>query len=268
MTAEEAGQLWQTPERWEIFERLGGVSEPLRIPDLVGYVRSLGFAEFSLPLPAEPASPFLASQMLHGSERVGNIFLAGRGDGREFSAEDEQTLVMFAAQAALVIANARTHREERRARADLETLIDTSPVGVVVFDALTGAPKSFNREARRIADMLRDPDQSPETLLEVITCVRADGREFSLREFPLAELLSASERVRAEEIVLAPALSTVGIVAFCRIAALISFNLPSRSGLMTATCSRTPFRVARSSSRSPNQPGRSNSLRRYGLSPC
>ena len=202
MTAEEAGQLWQTPERWEIFERLGGLSEPLRIPDLVGYVRSLGFAEFSLPLPAEPESPFLASQMLHGSERVGNIFLAGRGDGREFSPEDEQTLVMFAAQAALVIANARTHREERRARADLETLIDTSPVGVVVFDALTGAPKSFNREARRIADMLRDPDQTPEMLLDVITCVRADGREYSLREFPLAELLSASERVRAEEIVL------------------------------------------------------------------
>ena len=113
MTAEEAEQLWQTPEGQAIFERLGSVSEPLRIPDLVGYVRSLGFAEFSLPLPAEPASPFLAAQVFHGSERVGNIFLAGREDGREFSAEDEQTLVMFAAQAALVIANARTHREER-----------------------------------------------------------------------------------------------------------------------------------------------------------
>ena len=201
-TAEEAEQLWQTPGRWEIFERLGGLSEPLRIPDLVGYVRSLGFADFSLPLPAEPAVPFLASQMLHGSERVGNIFLAGRGDGREFSPEDEQTLVMFAAQAALVITNARTHREERRTRADLETLIDTSPVAVVVFDALTGAPKSFNREARRIADMLRDPDQTPEMLLDVITCVRADGREFSLREFPLAELLSVGETLRAEEVVM------------------------------------------------------------------
>ena len=202
MTAEEAEQLWQTPEGQEIFERLGGLSEPLRIPDLVGYVRSLGFAEFSLPLPASPASPFLASQMLHGSKRVGNIFLAGRGDGREFSTEDEQTLVMFAAQAALVIANARQHRKERRARTDLETLIDTSPVGVVVFDALTGAPKSLNREARRMADMLRYPDQSPEMLLDVITCVRADGREVSLREFPMAELLSTTERVRAEEIVL------------------------------------------------------------------
>ncbi len=202
MDAEAAEQIWQTPERWEIFERLGSVSEPLRLPDLVGYVRSLGFAGFRLPLPVEPAVPFLASQMHHRSERVGNIFLAGREDGREFSREDEQILVMFASQAALVIANARRHREERRARADLETLIDTSPVGVVVFDALTGAPKSLNREARRIADSLRDRDQTPEMLLDVITLRRADGREVSLREFPLAELLSVGETLRAEEIVL------------------------------------------------------------------
>ena len=45
---------------------------------------------------------------------------------------------MFASQAALVIANARRHRDELRARADLEALIDTSPVGVVVFDARGG----------------------------------------------------------------------------------------------------------------------------------
>ena len=48
----------------------------------------------------------------------------------EFTAEDEETLVMFASQAALVIANARRHRDEQRARADLETLVNTTPVGV------------------------------------------------------------------------------------------------------------------------------------------
>ena len=112
---------------------------------------------------------------------------------------------MFASQAALVIANASRHREERRARADLETLMDTSPVGVVVFDAATGEPKSFNREAGRIVDSLRNPDQFPEDLLDVLTFRRADGREVSLREFPMAEIMStaeAAETVRAEEVVL------------------------------------------------------------------
>ena len=56
---------------------------------------------------------------------------------------------MFASQVALVIANARRHREERRARADLETLVNTVPVGVTVLDGSTGKVR-FNQEARRI----------------------------------------------------------------------------------------------------------------------
>ena len=92
-------------------------------------------------------------------------------------------------------------RALRKAKADLETLIDTSPVGVVVFDVGTGSV-SFNQETRRIVDGLRDEDQLPEQLLEVLTIVRADGTEISLEELPLAQALSASETVRAEEIVM------------------------------------------------------------------
>ncbi len=108
---------------------------------------------------------------------------------------------MFASQAALVIANAGAHREERQARADLETLVNTSPVGVVVFAARTGAV-SFNREAVRIVGGLLNEGQGPEEIVDAVTCVRGDGREISLRELPLAELLSKGETVRAEEIAL------------------------------------------------------------------
>ena len=79
-------------------------------------------------------------------------------------------------------------------------MIDTSPVGVVVFDARTGVPRSLNREARRIVDGLRDPDQTPEMLLDTVTCRRADGREVSLADLPLSDLLSSGETIRAEEI--------------------------------------------------------------------
>ena len=109
---------------------------------------------------------------------------------------------MFASQAALVIANARRYREEQRARADLETLVNTSPVGVVVFDAGTVVPSLINREALRIVNGLRNPDQSPEQLLEILTFRRADGREVSLKEYPLARVLRSGETVRAEEIVI------------------------------------------------------------------
>ena len=122
--------------------------------------------------------------------------------GLDFTQEDEDTLLMFASQAAMAITNARRHREEQRARADLETLVNTCPVGVVVFDAKTGAPSSLNREGRRIVDGLRNPDQSAEELLQTLTYRRADGREISLQEFPIAQALSTGETVRAEEIVM------------------------------------------------------------------
>ena len=145
---------------------------------------------------------FLASPVFHRGERVANVYLAGKDDGEEFTREDEETLVMFASQAALVIANARRHKDEQKARADLEAVIDTSPVGVVVFNARTGAMVSINREARRIVDRLRDHDQSLEQLLEVITVVRADGREMPLDQLPMAQALQSGETVRAEEIVM------------------------------------------------------------------
>ena len=202
LTAPEAEGLWLLPEGQRIFASLSGISEPLRIPDLVEHIRSLGFVGFSIPLLAGRVLPFLAAPMFHRGALMGHIFVGGKDRGGEFTQADEETLVMFASQVALVIANARTYRDEQRARNDLETLVNTSPVGVVVFDAQTGAPVSLNREAVRIVESLREPEQSPEGLLEVVTFARADGRELSLKEFPMAELLSAGETVRAEEIVL------------------------------------------------------------------
>ena len=199
LSGDESEQLWLMPDGLRIFQALTGISEPLRLTDLVEHLGGLGL---TAPTPVGPVYSFMAAPMFHRGVLVGHVFVGDTEDGREFTQEDEETLVMFASQAALVIANARTHREERQARADLETLVNTSPVGVVVLDARTGAPVSVNREAMRIVDGLLDEGQGPETLLEVVTFVRADGREFSLGELPLAEVLRAGDTVRAEEIVL------------------------------------------------------------------
>ncbi len=201
LSSQEEERLWLLPEGTRVFESLIANSEPVRVPDLVGYVRSLGFTSFSLPLPVGQAFPFLAVPMFHRGVRVGHLFLGDR-EGGEFTQIDEETLVMFASQAALVISNARTHREERQARADLETLVNTSPVGVVVLDAKTGAAEYVNREAMRIVGSLQEEDDQTEDLLEVMTCTRGDGKEVSLREFTVAELISPGETIRAEEIVL------------------------------------------------------------------
>ena len=197
LTEDEHRGLWEMSQGLEFFEYLSGLEEPLRVSNIAGHLDALGMPEFSPPV---SASALLVAPIRHRGVGVGTIYLAHETAGREFSREDEETLVMFASQAALVIANARRYREEQRAKADLETLVNTSPVGVVVFDAPTGTASFVNREARRIVDGLRSPDQSAEDLLEILTFRRADGREVSLREYPLARALSSGETLRAEEI--------------------------------------------------------------------
>ena len=200
LTPDEARRLWELPAGQQFFQYLSGLPGPLRVGDFADHVRSMGLPQLRPPV---PVSSFLAAPLRHQGAAVGNINVARSEPAQEFTREDEETLVMFASQAALVIANARRHRDELRARSDLETLIDTSPVGVVVFDLGTGTPVSFNREALRILDALRTPGHPLEQLLEVLTVRRADGSEFSLEKFPLARALATSETVRAEEIVIA-----------------------------------------------------------------
>ena len=196
LTPEERQRLLDMPDGLPLYEYLRDFPGPLRLRDLGAHAKSIG-GPGELQLNA-----FLGTPILHRGVHVGNFYLANEEVGREFTDEDEEVLELFAAQAATAIANARRHRDEQRARADLEALIDTSPVGVVVFDARSGEVASVNREAKRIVSDLWEPGQSAQHILEALTIRRADGREISLEESPLARALSEAATVRAEEIIL------------------------------------------------------------------
>ena len=194
---EEERQLMEWPPALRFFEHLRDLPGPLRLADVPAYIRSLGY----VPDPILPKT-FQATPMLHRGVHVGTFFLGKKQGGHEFTDEDEEVLVLFASQAAAAIANARTHRDEQRARSSLEALVDTSPVGVVVFDAKTGQPVSFNREARRIVEGLRMPGHGVEQLLEILTCRFSDGSEVALAEYPIKRVIDDAVTMRAEEVVL------------------------------------------------------------------
>ena len=196
-TPDEHEEMSTWGDGTRLFEYLRDQPGPMRIADLPQYLRSLGFSGDVVPCKTAQGAP------IHGrGVHVGTLFVGRKEPGREFTAADEEVLVLFASQAATAIANARAYRDEQRARARVEALVDTSPIGVVVFDARTGNALSINREAKRIVEGLLIPERPPEQLLEVVTCVRADGREVALTEFPMAQVLSTAETVRNEEIVL------------------------------------------------------------------
>ncbi len=186
-TLDESGQ----PEE---FSALGFTEEELRqLPDLRSLADS---ADLTAP------NAFHRTPMRHQGRRVGDILLAGRDTAREPAEDEQMVLELFASQAATAVANARTHRNEQRVRADLEALVDTCPVGVVVLDARTAHPVYFNREARRIAEGVRLPEGALEDVMDVLRCRFSDGREYALDEFPLAQELSNAQTLLAEEIVL------------------------------------------------------------------
>ena len=149
-----------------------------------------------------PMKTFLGMPIRHGDELFGNIYLAEKEDGQEFTLDDEDTIVMFASQAAMAISNALKYRAEQRAKSDLEALLNSSPIGVLVFDAKTGAVLSLNDETRRMLDGISWQVDSLEHLLSAMTFRRADGREICLAELPLVKVLRSGETVRAEEMVI------------------------------------------------------------------
>ena len=188
-TPEEERALAAWPERAQLFAYFRHLPGPLRVADLSVHVRALGIE----PAPMFSRS-FQGTPMRHRGAGVGSFFLADKADGEAFTEADEATLVLFAQQAAAALANARAHREEQRTRADLEALVETCPVGVVVLDAAGGAPVSLNREARRILAGFGAAEAPPARLREALVCRRGDGREVTLGD------LAHAETVRAEEV--------------------------------------------------------------------
>ncbi len=194
-TQDEHRAIAEWSEGPRLFEHFRDLQGPLRIADVPSHVRALGFSPDRLPW-----GTFQGTPMHHRGIHVGNFYLVEKEGDDPFTDGDEEVLVLFASQAAAAIANARTYRAERQARADLEALVETSPVGVVVFDAGTGSLVSLNREAKRIVEGLRMPGRPAEDLLGILTCRFADGREIALGQLPLTSALSGAETVRAEEI--------------------------------------------------------------------
>ena len=196
-TPDEHRQLAEWPEGPKLFAHMLGQPGAMRLNDLPSYMRALGLTSEIITR----SKTLQVMPMRHRDQHVGHFFLGEKEGGAEFTDEDEEVLVLFASQAAAAIANARTYHDERRARADLEALVDTSPVGVVVFDPQTGHAMTFNREARRIVQGLGLPEHPTGRVLEAITCRFADGREVALEKSAISNSFVNATAVRAEEVV-------------------------------------------------------------------
>ena len=196
MSPDEERQLRDLPHVSRLGEHMEEAAKPLRIENLSSH-----FASLDLPGHALMEGSFLGMANRRQGVPVGGLYLFGKQDGREFTKEDEGIIALYAMAMAAIV-NDHKHHDEQQARADLEALIETTPVGIVIFDAKSGTMLMINREARRIVGDLCTPGHPAEDLLKVIRVTRADGSEIALEEYPLARFLGKAEVVRAEEIII------------------------------------------------------------------
>jgi len=194
-TPHEKRQFAEWADGPRLFVHLRDLAGPLRLADLPDYVHERGFSPDLMR-----SKTLLSMPMRHRGEQVGNFFLAVKADAENFTNEDEELMALFASQAAAAIINARAHRDEQRARTDLEALVETSPMGVAVCDAKSGRVVSANLEVYRIVAGLIPPEMDPREAMKALTIRFANGHEVALDAFPLARVLGDARTMRAEEV--------------------------------------------------------------------
>ena len=197
LSDEERGRMQVSPKGLGLLGYMNEITGPLRLADISSHPNSVGFPENHPPM-----RTFLGMPIRHRGEHVGNIYLTEKEGGKGFTIEDQNVLVMFASQAGAAIFNARRYREERQAKADLEALVNISPVGVLVFDAETGDLLSANDETRRIVGKLNSRGRSLSQLLEVLSLRRPDGSDIPVDELPTTKALRLGENVLNDEVVI------------------------------------------------------------------
>jgi signal transduction histidine kinase len=107
---------------------------PLRLRDLTADPRAVGF-----PPGHPPMRTFLGVPIAVRGVAYGNLYLAEKAGGREFTAEDQEVLTLLAAQAAIAIENVRLYEAATGWSKQLESLneignalADETDVGVLL----------------------------------------------------------------------------------------------------------------------------------------
>jgi len=118
----------------------------LRLPDIRQDSRSVGFPPNHPPMRSLVAAPILC-----GGPFRGNLYLAEKAGGAEFTAEDEESLVRFATTAAIAIDNAYLHRRLN----DLAVSEERLRIAHEMHDGLAQVLAYVNTKAQAVREHLR-----------------------------------------------------------------------------------------------------------------
>ncbi|MBI2941742.1 MAG: GAF domain-containing protein [Chloroflexi bacterium] len=170
--------------------------QPIRVPDVRQHAAFAGF-----PAHHPAMTSFLGVPISYHGRSMGNLYLANKVGAEEFSEEDQRAIEVLARHAALAVEHARVHDqlvrdivERRRAEAErehlleqldservwLRTVIDRSPVGIILLEGAGGERIVANRRAE---ELFGHPIPGTAGLAGYVGEIRhADGTTFSLED--------------------------------------------------------------------------------------
>ncbi|MFG1868359.1 sensor histidine kinase [Micromonospora arborensis] len=164
ITPEQHEQIGDLPHGRGVLGLLIDDPQPLRMPDITQHPRSFGF-----PANHPPMHSFLGVPVRIRDQVFGNLYLAEKEGGAQFTEDDEEIVVALAAAAGVAIENARlyalAHRRERWLAATAE--ITTVLLGEV-------------RRADALALVARRAREVSEAELALMLLYDADAEQFTV----------------------------------------------------------------------------------------
>ena len=119
--------------------------KPVRISDIAKHARSVGF-----PPHHPPMKSFLGAPILAMGKVFGNIYLTEKRNAKEFSEDDEISLVVLATQAGVAVANASLYEDMRQRERWLDALHDITSEILAGADVDSVLPR-IAEDARALA---------------------------------------------------------------------------------------------------------------------
>ncbi|PCC71982.1 PAS domain S-box-containing protein [Nannocystis exedens] len=144
VTAEQAERIGRAPRPVGLLGAVALQGRAVRLRDVGQSRERVGF-----PPGHPPMHSFLGVPILYEGRSRGNLYLADKQGGGEFTAEDQQALELLAARAGTALETARLYHEKAQATTWLRGAIDGLPEAVILAEV--GGQVSLNAAARELA---------------------------------------------------------------------------------------------------------------------
>ena len=148
ISPEDRDRIGDPPEGKGVLGVVLQEGKPLRLADIGQHPASAGF-----PANHPAMRSFLGVPVIFDGVVLGNLYLADKAGAEEFSAEDENIVTLFAAQAAVAMENARLFEAETRRSAQLDVLNLMGQELARIFD--------LDLLLKKVAELLREGFQYP-----------------------------------------------------------------------------------------------------------